>query len=60
MICDERANQCRCVREKGHDGDHVCDPTRCTGSWSGSWNDDSFKVTSLPFPVDTPRPWDTP
>lgn len=67
-VCDARAARCRCHKTRGHveagDDVHGCDPTRCTGEWTGNYSDepgvdDTFRVISLPFSISEPMPWGT-
>jgi uncharacterized protein (DUF39 family) len=64
ILCDTRAAQCRCFKDAGHveagDDLHECDPTRCTGAWTGEYGAGTFMVMRLPLPVTEPRPWDIP
>lgn len=64
-VCDARAYACRCAKDAGHDvaaGDpvHACAPDRCTGSWTGSFDAETFRPVTMPFPVGEPRPWEIP
>jgi hypothetical protein len=61
VICDARAEQCRCHKDAGHveagDRVHACDPRRCTGEWIGDHDGGDFAVVAWPFPVGDPEPW---
>lgn len=49
VICGERAASCVCALTPGHDGPHQCGND--TGSWSGTFDSDDFKVICYPFPL---------
>ena len=61
-VCDERAEECRCVKPIGHveggDPVHACDPKRCTGQWKGNLNGADFRIVAFPTAVGEPRRWD--
>jgi hypothetical protein len=52
VIFGAQAARCICVKDPGHEdtGDevHACDPETCGGSWSGTYDQDSFEVHSFP------------
>lgn len=45
--CGAVAERCKCIHNKDHSGPHECN---CNGSWTGNYNDESFKVISFPIP----------
>lgn len=63
LICGDMAGRCICHEPKGHveagDRIHVCDVSRCKGSWIGEHGQGTFSIVSLPFPQDgvEPEPW---
>lgn len=65
--CGERAAYCRCAKDAGHEhvGDlvHACDPTACTGKWTGHFNNARFDGGPEWEPVERPQrvgPWRRP
>jgi hypothetical protein len=51
VICGAVAASCTCALPVDHDGPHECNPSLCTGSWSGDMDMDDFEVVRLPWPV---------
>ena len=49
VICGEVAANCICALSPKHDGPHQCGG--CTGSWTGTFGNDDFKVVYFPFPL---------
>ena len=60
VLCGATAAACVCVKRAGHveDGDplHECNPTECTGKWTGTYPDDDFVMVALPLPITPPPP----
>lgn len=52
VLCDATASACKCAKPAQPEHEvHECDPTECTGSWSGDIDAGDFQVVRLPFPV---------
>jgi hypothetical protein len=62
VICDARAQHCRCHKDAGHveagDPTHSCPPDRCTAQWRGRLDGDDFVPVVLPRAVGEPRKWE--